>query len=584
MNAALISRRKASILVLVIGIAYFLAASAGFYMIIHGGREARIDIWMNTEASLDGDNESKSADIRRWNVHPLCIASDEFAAAQQPRGVQFWDYIKQEAPGIFKYARLHNIFTSSAGDRRGEANAGGDVVQQHPNGTIFYNWTKVNDLYDNITSAGITPFVEIGFMPVLLSRISDPGNKPERRLPGNFTEWRNLIRAFLHHVGNRYGNETIKEWRFEVWNEPDAGSFWSDEDNDYMRLYNETASEIKTFSPELRVGGPAIANDYDFFERFLEFCSTNDVPLDFISFHAKGGHGGEIFPSHETLVGKVRKYVSIIKTFPEYDQRGDGTEYFLTEADPIVGSHKNKIERPEFAFRDTEYYPAWYVNTLVQLVQLQLELDASIHGMFSHNILFPWEVKTFHGTRGFLTPLFSATDTIETSIPGDMPLEPSTGVLGKPIFTGAQLVGKIPWNQSLLLETKVTGRCARFNMINALGFKILDGRILVLIAHQEEIQDARTTRIASVNIELDETPLSPVEVKEWRIDASDNNAFRIWENMGEPERLNPQQVADLQDVARLSSTSSTMVETEGRTLHLDITLEPYTTLLLECFP
>ena len=38
-------------------------------------------------------------------------------------------------------------------------------------------------------------------------------------------------------------------------------------------------------APEHLVGGPAIAYDLEFLEKFLEYCKEHKVPLDFISWH-----------------------------------------------------------------------------------------------------------------------------------------------------------------------------------------------------------------------------------------------------------------------------------------------------------
>ncbi len=271
-------------------------------------RDFTADLVVSTDfLTMDVPQGSRASDVLLWNVSPLCIASDEFAASQHPRGMQFWEYINQTARGIFSYARLHNIFTSPEGDRRGKANAGGDVVQRYENGTLWYNWTIVENVLDAIVSCDIIPYIELGFMPVLLS--SQPESAPERREPADYSAWEALVRAFLDIVGSRYGNESLNAWRFEVWNEPDISNFWRDTREGYFRLYNSTARVIKAYSPLLKVGGPALASEIDFLGDFLDFCDGNDVPLDFISFHAKGGSGGsDTYPHHDKVIERIPFY------------------------------------------------------------------------------------------------------------------------------------------------------------------------------------------------------------------------------------------------------------------------------------
>ena len=475
------------------------------------------------------NKDSTGAAVARWDISPLCIASDEFAASQQPRGEQFWKYINETAPGVFKYARIHNIFTSSQGDRRGKSNAGGDVVQKYDNGTIWYDWSIVDDVYDLIVHSNVTPLVELGFMPKILS--SNPDEEPERRMPDKMSDWENLITAFLNHMDARYGLERMKNWRYEVWNEPDAGSFWVDSWEDYFELYKATVETIKDFNADLKVGGPAVAKDMNFFRKFLEYCSKNEVPLDFISFHTKGGEGVELNPSHLALVTRIRSYFDILREFRDYDQRyNENIEYICTEADPIVGSHRSKEQNPVFGFRDTEYYAAWFVHTLINLMHLQIEYGYSLHATFSNNILFPWEVKTFHGTRGFLTPLFKKKGDIETRIPEDMPLPECSAVLGKPIFTASQLIDKIPKGRAEILRSEILGIAALTNRINVLSLRSQDSEkeyYQILVSNHEELQIGGKPRYIHFEFDFKEEEVDQVEIKEWRIDENSNNAFRL---------------------------------------------------------
>lgn len=574
--------QRPAAMVLLLG-AYIVSTTLANVAIIDADRHATLWVHGNVLIDAAADPIVKASDILRWDVAPLCIASDEFAAAQHPRGMQFWEYLNRTSRGVYTYARIHNVFTSAAGDRRGAANAGGDVVQRHDNGTTWYNWTIVDRVYDAIVSAGITPFVEIGFMPVLLS--SNPGEAPERREPADYSEWTALVGAFVNRLADRHGLDAVATWRFEVWNEPDAGSFWRDGIEGYLRLYNETARAVKAESASLKVGGPAVASNPDFLRAFLARCLADGMPLDFISFHAKGGTGEADHPSHARLAGQVTASLDVIDEFPPFRQRdGSDIEYFLTEADPIVGSHVSKEANPVFEFRDREYYPAWYVNTLATLARIQVARGVSIHGVFSHNILFPWEVATFHGTRGFVTPLFLAGTPAPVDIPAAMPLPAADAVIGKPIHLAAQLVARIPRNASFMVNATLSGVPAARGFVNALAFKGQDGTVRILIAHQEEQRHATTTR--QLRVEINVASLlgpgaSTVTAREWRIDRERNNPFRAWEGMGSPARVTPAQVALLDAAATLSPTGVAVHGVVAGSLRLDVSLQPYTTMLLE---
>lgn len=531
-----------------------------------------------------------AADIARWNIAPLCIASDEFGAAQQPRGIQFWQYINDTTPGLFTYARLHNMFTDASGDRRGAANTGGAVVTRELNGTLTYNWTRVINVYDQIVGGGMIPFVEIGFMPRALS--SNPASHPERHAPATMSEWTGLVTAFLDLAGRRYGNATLELWRFEVWNEPDIDNFWEDSRASFFELYNATARAIKAYNPALKVGGPALASKVDFLHEFLGYCELHGVPLDLISFHAKGGERGDDSPALETFLDKVRAGLDAIASHPAFNQASGKVEIFLSEADDIVGSHVNKIDEPAFAYRDTEYYAAYLVNMLVKTTRLAIERGVTIHGFMSHNIVFPWETRTFHGTRSFVTPLFLEGTPAPGNIPADMPLPPCDAVVGKPVFVAAQLVGRIPRNASFLLESTMTGLPAAWGMIDGLAFRGGNGTYHVLVAHQEASRHARASRTLAISLDFARddgsggsggSPIQPTvaRVREWRIDRSHNNPFRAWEALGSPSRVTGESIAVLQASARLSSTGSAIVPITGGKLTMNLELPAHSCLLLE---
>ena len=76
----------------------------------------------------------------------------------------------------------------------------------------------------------------------------------------------------------------MREWFFEVWNEPNLKAFWTGTQADYFKLYRYTAHAIKSVDGALRVGGPATAAN-EWIEEFLDFCEKKKLPADFVSTH-----------------------------------------------------------------------------------------------------------------------------------------------------------------------------------------------------------------------------------------------------------------------------------------------------------
>lgn len=102
--------------------------------------------------------------------------------------------------------------------------------------------------------------------------------------PADYLEWARLVEEFAAHCVERYGAEEVRRWYFEVWNEPNLRAFWAGDQAEYFLLYESAAHAIKRVDPALRVGGPATAAA-GWVSEFIEHCTSNRVPVDFVSTH-----------------------------------------------------------------------------------------------------------------------------------------------------------------------------------------------------------------------------------------------------------------------------------------------------------
>jgi xylan 1,4-beta-xylosidase len=105
-------------------------------------------------------------------------------------------------------------------------------------------------------------------------------------------EWYSLVEAFVRHVTERYGEEEVKKWYFEVWNEPNLSSFFTENKNRdaYFELYDNAARAVKSVCEDYSVGGPVTAGSY-WVDEMIAHCRECKVPLDFISTHEYCVHG-----------------------------------------------------------------------------------------------------------------------------------------------------------------------------------------------------------------------------------------------------------------------------------------------------
>lgn len=206
----------------------------------------------------------------------------------------------------FRYVRFHAIFHDVLGTVRIE------------NGKTIYDWTKIDKLYDSLLARRIKPFVELGFTPKALAT----SNNKIFYWEGNTSHpapaaWKELIDAFTRHIEARYGQEEVRSWFFEVWNEPNLDGFWESADqNAYFALYDLTANTIKAIDPALRVGGPSTAGAA-WVPEFLDHVAHSGAAVDFVTTHTYGVDGGfldeagngdtKLSPSPDAIVGDVRR-------------------------------------------------------------------------------------------------------------------------------------------------------------------------------------------------------------------------------------------------------------------------------------
>ncbi|WP_295648866.1 glycoside hydrolase [uncultured Mucilaginibacter sp.] len=250
--------------------------------------------------------------------------------------------VKQECG--FKYIRFHGLLSDDMG-----------VYREDKAGNAQYNYQYIDELFDFLLSIKMKPFVELGFMPNALAS----GNKTVFWWKGNITppkdyaKWDGLIKNMVQHFTERYGHAEVASWFFEVWNEPNLKNlFFSGDQADYFKLYQETSTTIKSVSTDYKVGGPATAGNA-WITDFINYCHTNKVPVDFVSTHDYGVKQGFLDQTGEVgvIVSQNRMAVSgnMIKSKKEIERSPmpnlplNYTEWSssYTPTDPI---HDNYVE------------------------------------------------------------------------------------------------------------------------------------------------------------------------------------------------------------------------------------------------
>lgn len=241
----------------------------------------------------------------------------------------------------FEYCRFHGLFHDDMA-----------VAVRQEDGSLAFQWSHIDKIFDFMLSIGVRPFAELGPMPKALA--SGPTTFFHWSMnvtpPADFAEWGLLVEKFARHCIDRYGIDEVRQWRFEVWNEPNLDAFWTGTMEQYWRLYETAARALKAVDSELKVGGPASA-EAGWIPEFLEFTEKNSVPVDFVSTHA---YPQNEFAPYETRAESPHApgmyFVDIVKEKSAL-AKARGLEVHWTEWSALDASNKADVD--------------WYANETI---------------------------------------------------------------------------------------------------------------------------------------------------------------------------------------------------------------------------
>jgi xylan 1,4-beta-xylosidase len=163
-------------------------------------------------------------------------------------------------------------------------------VYREKKGKPVYDFSVVDEIYDQVLDLGLRPVVEIGFMPRDLA--ADPSKTVFEygaviSPPKDYERWGELVRRLVQHLVGRYGLDEVLTWDFEVWNEANLSVFWSGTRSEWLRLYDVTVAAVRSVDSRFAVGGPSSAAA-GWVDDLLAHAAAAGSPVDFVSTHTYG--------------------------------------------------------------------------------------------------------------------------------------------------------------------------------------------------------------------------------------------------------------------------------------------------------
>ena len=205
-----------------------------------------------------------------------------FGRAKEGLRADFQRQLKEMQQEIgFEYIRFHGLFHDDMA-----------VYDEDENGNPILWFGYIDKLFDFLLSVHIKPFVELSFMPLKIATVPNTVFwwKANGCPPTDYEKWHYLVQETVKHLTKRYGEDEVKTWYFEVWNEPNLSFFFQGTKEEYFKLYQVSVDAVKSVCKEYRVGGPS-SSGADFREElvyvrdFIKFCKEHNLPVDFISAH-----------------------------------------------------------------------------------------------------------------------------------------------------------------------------------------------------------------------------------------------------------------------------------------------------------
>jgi xylan 1,4-beta-xylosidase len=439
----------------------------------------------------------------------------------------------------FRYLRFHGLFHDEMA-----------VATRREDGSLCFHWHYIDTIFDMLLELGIRPFVELNPMPLALASGEQTmfHFKMNVTPPKEFNEWGLLIEAFTRHCVQRYGLEEVCKWYFEVWNEPNLPGFWSGTQDEYWELYRQSALAVKRVDPSLRIGGPATAQGL-WIPEMLEWCSRNEVAVDFVSTHSYQQDELNYYPHRKGSPHAPSDY--LLDQFKRVkkevaDSRHPDLEIHWTEWNSLSASADGTISWTNNPSTDSLYSGSFVLHHCTRADELCDSLSW-------------WIISDIFGEGGISALPFSHTYGLFT--PHGLP---------KPSFHAFKWLARMKGPRLHLESLPESPACGHLVTHEA-------GITRALLWYHPPVEASSGSWEDSLQIDL---PCDSVLTRASLV-AGHGSAYEVWKEMGSPPNLTPTQEDALRCASEPAQSSEFLKAGPSR---VAFDLGPYEVLFLEWAP
>lgn len=458
------------------------------------------------------------------------------------------------------FVRTHNLMTSGDGTaalKWGSTN----MYTEDRKGRPVYQWNIVDSIFDTYVQRGMHPLVQIGFMPQDLSIKPEPYRhhwkpgvdyneifKGWAYPPKDYDKWRELVYRWAKHCKERYGEEEVSQWYWEVWNEPNY--YFKASFDEYCKLYDYAADGLKKALPNAIVGGPHSTDPTgqgarEYLCRFIEHClhgknyatGKTGSPLGYIGFHAKGHPTFENDMVQMGIGNQLRNAEAGFKVVASYPELKN-TPIIIGEFDPEGCAACSSEYTPQYNYRNGTVYSSTVADTYTRLYQLARKHGVNLVGAVTWAFEFenqPW----FAGFRDL------ATNGVA---------KPVLNVFRMFGLMGGDLV-EATSSAMLPLDSICKNSVREAADVGILASRKDNEATLMLWNYHDNNDTSATPATITVIVKNDKS-IGKVLATEYRVDDKHSNSYAKWMEMGSPKTPTRKQMEELERSSDLQTTDS----------------------------
>lgn len=212
-------------------------------------------------------------------------------------------------------------------------------VSRKYNGALYYRYNLINTVLDFIESINIKPVLTLLYMPQDLASEKNKtiySDNYNTSAPLDQNEWNDMVKNLIEHCIERYGLESVKEWKFIPWSQPDSSpkQFAFNSDEEFFYFYRNTYETIKSINKDLHVLSPELLpitdKSFNFMKKFINYCTINQCmpeSLSLLYFSEENIdeltnnylHGKYFFVNHDIILSnnpdKMNNYLNKIRGY-----------------------------------------------------------------------------------------------------------------------------------------------------------------------------------------------------------------------------------------------------------------------------